>query len=370
MSQLYIGLMSGTSADGVDVILAEIDRLGSFKLLDCLASPYPDDFRDQLLTLALSQQISRASLGEVSYHLGRKFSDACLQILERNQLQPADIHAIGSHGHTIDHAPDCNTPYSVQIGDHSLVAERTGITTIADFRSRDIAAGGQGAPLVPAFHQWLFQQAPDGSAIINIGGISNITVLEHTSSKGYDCGPGNCLLDSWHQRHSGENYDVGGESSRQGSVIQSLLELCLKDHYFQQTAPKSTGREYFNLEWLQNRLIQIEDIEQYRWQDISRTLLELTAHCIIDCAKREQRQQLYLCGGGCHNDLLVERLTQLAATGNMATDNTLSLGLDVDWVEASAFAWLAHQTINNLPGNLPSATGAKGPRILGAIHPA
>ena len=370
MSQRYIGLMSGTSADGVDAILAEIDHTGCFRLLDCLALPYSDSFRDKLLALALSQQIPRTSLGQLSYQLGERFSAACLQLLQRNQLNPSDIKAIGSHGHTIDHAPDSDTPYSVQIGDHSLVAERTGITTIADFRSRDIAAGGQGAPLVPAFHQWLFQQAPDHSAIINIGGISNITALEHTASKGYDCGPGNCLLDSWHQRHSGENYDKDGTSAYQGSIIQPLLKLCLKDNYFKQPAPKSTGREYFNLTWLEERLKQLENIDQVSWQDISRTLLELTAQCIINCAKQEKRQQLYLCGGGCHNPLLVERITELAAIDHIGVDNTLSLGLDVDWVEASAFAWLAHQTLSNLPGNLPTATGARGPRILGAIHPA
>lgn len=370
MIQRYIGLMSGTSADGVDAILAEIDTTGSFKLLDCLAIPYSDSFRDKLLTLALSHQIPRTSLGELSYQLGEHFSTACLQLMQRNQLSSDDIYAIGSHGHTIDHAPDSATPYSVQIGDHSLVAERTGITTVADFRSRDIAAGGQGAPLVPAFHQWLFQQAPKASAIINIGGISNITVLEHTGSKGYDCGPGNCLLDSWHQRHNGESYDANGSSARQGSIIHPLLELCLNDHYFKQPAPKSTGREYFNLDWLTERLEQLDNTEQYHWQDISRTLIELTAHCIIDCAKQDQRRQLYLCGGGCHNGLLVERITELAAADNIGVDNTLSLGLDVDWVEASAFAWLAHQTLHQQPGNLPSATGAKGPRVLGAIHPA
>ncbi len=370
MSQLYIGLMSGTSADGVDAILAEIDQSGSFKLLDCLATPYPDRFRDKLLALALSQQISRTSLGELSYQLGEQFSNACLQLLQRNQLSSADICAIGSHGHTIDHAPDSETPYSIQIGNHSLVAERTGVTTVADFRSRDIAAGGQGAPLVPAFHQWLFQQAPDQSAIINIGGISNITALENVDSKGYDCGPGNCLLDSWHQRHSGESYDKDGVSARQGAVVQSLLKLCLNDPYFQQPAPKSTGREYFNLDWLEAKLEQIDKIDQVNWQDIGRTLLELTAQCILDCARHEQRRQLYLCGGGYHNSLLVERITALASTHHIDVDSTLSLGLDVDWVEASAFAWLARQTVLSLPGNLPSATGAKGPRVLGAIYPA
>lgn len=368
MKALYIGLMSGTSADGVDAVLVEIDHNDHFKLVDTLAVNYSPDFRQRLLHLALADQIQRTEIGSISYLLSQQFADACNKLLQRNKLEPHKISAIGSHGHTIDHAPNSNTPYSVQIGDHSLIAEKTGITTIADFRSRDIAAGGQGAPLVPAFHQWLFRQAPKHSAILNIGGISNITVLKKDHSEGYDCSPGNCLIDSWHQQNTGESFDSEGQYARKGTLIPALLNSMLSDSFFHHPPPKSTGREHFNLSWLQKHLTALDS--DFSWQDVARTLVELTAVLNIETSQREACQQIYLCGGGSHNQFLVERMSLLAKEIDISINNTQALGLDVDWVEASAFAWLAHQTLSGLPGNLPTATGAKGSRILGAIYPA
>lgn len=370
MKSLYIGLMSGTSADGVDAVLAEISQPFQFRVLDTLAEPYPECFRKQLLELALSEQISKQALGEAGFYLAGYFSTATQQLIKQNKLQADQITAIGCHGHTIDHAPDSQTPYTTQIGDHARVAELTGITCIADFRSRDIAAGGQGAPLVPAFHQWIFQSAPTHSAIVNIGGISNITVLnqQNQASAGYDCGPGNCLLDSWHQQHTGEQFDSEGLSASQGDLLSALLAEMIADPYFIKPAPKSTGREYFNMSWLQHYLEKHPETTD--WKSISRTLTELTARCIISEAVQHRCRHLFLCGGGAHNTLLRERLTSLAEAEGMQTELTGELGLNGDWVEASAFAWLAHQTSNRLAGNLPAATGAIGNRILGAIYPA
>ncbi|MBB1488063.1 anhydro-N-acetylmuramic acid kinase [Oceanospirillum sediminis] len=370
MKSLYIGLMSGTSADGVDAVLAEISMPFQFRVLDTFATPYPEHFRKHLLELALSEQVSKQALGETGFYLAGYFSTAARHLIKQNKLQAAQITAIGSHGHTIDHAPNSQTPYTTQIGNHARVAELTGITCIADFRSRDIAAGGQGAPLVPAFHQWIFQSAPAHSAIVNIGGISNITVLnqQNKACAGYDCGPGNCLLDSWHQQHTDEPFDSEGLSALQGNLLPNLLAKMVADPYFVKPAPKSTGREYFNMTWLQHYLKKCPETAD--WKSISRTLTELTARCIISEAVRHKCRHLFLCGGGVHNTLLRERLTSLAEAEGIQTALTSELGLSGDWVEASAFAWLAHQTVNKLTGNLPAVTGAIGDRILGAVYPA
>lgn len=373
MQGLYIGLMSGTSADGIDAALIAIDEAEHFRLVGHYNWPYDADFRARLLSLALSDQVSLSELGRVSTLLAEQSAEACQRLLLNCNTNAGDIIAIGSHGHTIDHAPTDLSPYSLQIGNHAVLAERTGITTIADFRNRDIAAGGQGAPLVPAFHQWLFRHCAENSAIMNIGGISNITVLHATNSVGYDIGPGNCLLDSWHQQHTGEYFDTQGQTARLGQIIPVLLQMLLSDPFLSLPSPKSTGREYFNLTWL-NRLLDNsslnEGVSQITWKDVSRTLLEFSAQIIATSAHLENCQRLFICGGGVHNDFLMERVDHLCREKGITVATTDALGLDPDWVEAAAFAWLAYRTTAQQPSNLPSATGARGARILGAIYPA
>jgi len=368
---IYIGLMSGTSADGVDAVLIEFTREGDkhsgFHILHAIDIPYRASFRKQLLKLALSPSCDKALLATVSGQLADLFVEAVERLLQESKFSADQIVAIGSHGHTIDHAPNNPLPYTLQITDHARLVEKTGINVVCDFRSRDIAAEGQGAPLVPAFHQWLFTHqtvpATDSErAIINIGGISNLTLVN--AGLGFDCGPGNCLIDYWHQLNTGENFDYSGESARKGQLIPELLNAMLEDPYFSQQAPKSTGREYFNQEWLNPKL----ELSNNRWQDTAFTLTVLTARIIADQINFYNCQEVFLCGGGSHNTLLIEQIEQFAPGVSLKT--TADLGIAPDWVEAAAFAWLARQTLNNLPGNLPSATGAKGERILGAIYPA
>ncbi|MFG1487723.1 anhydro-N-acetylmuramic acid kinase [Oceanospirillum sp. HFRX-1_2] len=366
MSNLYIGLMSGTSADGIDAALVEF-KDATFRIHHAIDIPYQPEFRKRILALALNDACSKAELATISVELADLFASAVHQLLNLSAISPAQITAIGSHGHTIDHAPNNPLPYTFQIADHARLTEKTGITVVCDFRTRDVAAGGQGAPLVPAFHRWLFnasgQNCHDAEkAFINIGGISNITLLK--KGLGYDCGPGNCLIDYWHHRHTGENYDASGNTARLGKLAPELFNGMIEERYFSAPAPKSTGREYFNQQWLDSYL---QD-KSYSWHDISFTLTALTAKVIADQLNNYECCEAYICGGGSHNNLLLEQIQQYAPAVSLKT--TSDLGIAPDWIEAAAFAWLARQTLLGLPGNLPTATGAAGERILGAIYPA
>lgn len=366
MGELYIGLMSGTSADGVDAALVQLTD-DCITILHAIDIPYPHDFRQRILQLALSDQCTKFELASVSAELADFFALAIKQLLSATNTAPQQIAAIGSHGHTIDHAPNNLLAYTLQITDHARLTEQTGISVVCDFRSRDVAAGGQGAPLVPAFHRWLFKtcghlDSQDERAFINIGGISNITLVNQ--GMGFDCGPGNCLLDHWHHMHTGEYFDNAGRSARQGKLIPELLDSMLAEDYFSAQAPKSTGREHFNQQWLDRHLLR----SNHCWQDISHTLTALTAKTITDQLNLYSCQEAFICGGGSHNQLLIEMMRDFAPTLLLKT--TSDLGIHPDWMEAAAFAWLARQTLNGRPGNLPSATGAKGERILGAIYPA
>ncbi len=353
--------MSGTSLDGIDVALCRFDN--SCELIATHFLPYPNALKCELLAL---HEPSPNEL-EASILLGNQlaclYAEAVNKLLAVNKKTASEITAIGCHGQTIRHRPELG--FTLQIGNNALLTELTNITVVGDFRSRDIAAGGQGAPLVPTFHQAMFGDSTKNRAIVNIGGIANITYLAKNGDVlGFDSGPGNMLLDSWAKLRLGKDYDANGAWAATGVVHESLLFDMLSEPYFALPPPKSTGRDLFNNHWLKQHQLY----PHLRPQDIARTLVALTAHSIVGAlSKCGNVDEVYLCGGGAHNKLLVGALHGLL--GAVAVRTTKNLGIDVDWVEAVAFAWLAKQAIDNKPSNLPAVTGAKGLRVLGGIYP-
>ena len=371
MDNYYIGLMSGTSLDAIDAALIRIGDKGNLDVISLLTTKFPEHIPSQLRNLINGKNDSIHALCSLDTELGDIYANVVLDLISKSAYKPHDIKAIGCHGQTVRHRPDCRNPYSLQIGNPSVLAEKTGITTVADFRSRDIAAGGQGAPLVPAFHRAVFSHPEQQRAIINIGGIANITLLPHHKSKdsisGYDSGPGNCLLDAWSLSCRGLNYDEDGSWANNGVVDIKLLDSLLADSFFSKSSPKSTGSENFNLDWLESNYPLVTDLNA---EDVQATLAELTAHTIALHIIREgyDDNEIYLCGGGVHNKDLVERLFRHLPNAKLFT--TDELGLDPDYVEATAFAWLARCTMEKQAGNLPTVTGASHPVILGGIFPA
>ena len=359
----YIGLMSGTSLDGIDAVLIESSPTGHV-MCASLYQPYSDDLRARLLALhePAGNELQDAAI--IGNELARCYATTVASLLRQRDSHTVKIRAIGCHGQTVRHRPDLG--FTLQLGNPALLAELSGITVVADFRSRDIAAGGQGAPLVPAFHQALFQHRERHRVIVNIGGIANLTDLPPQNAvTGFDCGPGNLLMDAWIGRHCGQRYDKGGAWAQSGMVIAGLLQTMLTHEFFQQPPPKSSGRDMFNLQWLERLLSG-----QERPQDVQATLLQLTADSIAHSITSHcvGAQEVYLCGGGARNTALLDKLrVKLPGTHVGVTDD---LGVDVDWVEAFAFAWLARQTLKGEPGNLPAVTGARHPCILGGIYPA
>lgn len=362
--QLYIGIMSGTSLDGLDICLTDITD--DIRLIDSQFLEFPSSLRQELLALCqpCNNELVRLSIAEQQW--ARLAASGIHQLLQRQALPATQITAIGSHGQTIRHHPELG--FSVQIGAPALLAEETGIRVVSHFRQRDLAAGGQGAPLVPAFHQWLFGATQQPSAILNIGGFSNVSfVLPGEPVSGFDCGPGNVLLDAWVQKNLGLSYDKNGDWGRSGRVSQALLQQLLLQPYFSISGPKSTGRELFNLDWLERQLACLPACSP---QDVQATLVELTAVCISQSIKQQKAplNRLAVCGGGAHNTYLLERLAALMPELPILT--TDSLGVPADWMEAMAFAWLAHCCLQEVPANRPEVTGARGLRVLGAVYPA
>jgi len=361
---LYLGVMSGTSLDGLDIAL--IEQGEQLELLATHYLPMPGDLRQDLLALCSSgpDEIARAALAENRW--ASLAAEGIRELLARQRLQADAIRAIGSHGQTIRHEPARG--FTVQIGNPALLAELTGISVVADFRRRDVAAGGQGAPLVPAFHETLFGHLGQRLAILNVGGFSNLSLIEQDKPvHGFDCGPGNVLLDAWIERKRGQAYDADGAWAASGVVQAGLLSALLADPFFAGSGPKSTGREVFNLPWLDGHLA---GLPAYRDEDVQATLLELTARSIIDSLSTAQQgtEALLVCGGGARNGALMARLGQLLPKARVAS--TGAHGVDPDWVEAMAFAWLAHCCLEGISANRPSVTAAKGLRVLGAIYPA
>jgi anhydro-N-acetylmuramic acid kinase len=364
-ASLYLGLISGTSADGIDAALVRFEPQP--QLLAAKTTPYPAALRERILALAVSNAaMTLDDYGALDVEIGACFADAALSLLRETGIDRADIAAIGSHGQTVRHRPFGEHPFTLQIGDPSVIAERTRITTVADFRRADVAAGGQGAPLLPALHAALFA-APDATRVIlNLGGIANVTILAPGRDVlGFDTGPANCLLDAWALRHLQTPRDENGAWAQSGRVDRDLLDKWLRDPYFNAPPPKSTGREYFNLDWLDARLPA-----KYAPADVQATLLELSATSIAAAIRKHapDARETFACGGGVHNAALMDALSQALAP--VIVQSTLALGLDPDYVEAAGFAWLARARLAGSPGNLPSVTGARGPRVLGAIHAA
>ncbi|KRF00513.1 anhydro-N-acetylmuramic acid kinase [Frateuria sp. Soil773] len=362
---LYLGLISGTSADGIDAALVSFEH-GLPHLHAALTHPWPDALRTRMLAIAQGEEmLDLDAFGRLDVAIGRCFADAAQALLARNGTPAAAVRAIGSHGQTLRHRPAGEYPFTLQLGDPTVIAERCGIDVAADFRRADVAAGGQGAPLLPAVHAMLLGGQPRDRVVLNLGGIANITVLGAGGSVfGFDTGPANGLLDAWCQRHRGEPYDRDGAFAASGRCDPALLESLLADGYFALPPPKSTGREHFHLAWLerQPRLAALAPA------DVQATLLELSARSIAEATARHAAgaADVLACGGGVHNPVLMRRLGELLQP--RALDSTARFGIDPDYLEAIAFAWLARQRILGLPGNLPAVTGARGPRVLGALH--
>ena len=364
-AELYVGLMSGTSLDGVDAALARIGRSGTVELIHTHYLPYPGNLREQLLGLHTPQNNEIHLAARAANQLAQLYAEAVKAVLV--QTPASRVRAIACHGQTVRHCPA--EGYTLQIGNAALLAELTGMAVVSDFRSRDIAAGGQGAPLVPAFHARMLSHPAVHRVIANIGGIANITDLPPNNTvRGWDTGPGNMLLDAWIKRHHGATFDRDGAWAATGTVDPGLLAALLAHAYLPLPPPKSAGREQFNLAWLDAVLASMRSTPAP--EDVQATLVEFTAVSLCDAVTREcgGAQALYVCGGGAHNDLLMQRIHAHLPTLQVAT--TAQLGIDPDWVEALAFAWLARQVLNGEPGNLPAVTGARGPRTLGAIYPA
>ncbi|WP_110717764.1 anhydro-N-acetylmuramic acid kinase [Salinicola acroporae] len=367
---LFVGLMSGTSLDGIDAALVEIvdDVARRPRLIDALCLPMSAELKAALLELTQASQVSFAMLGATESAFCDHQAEAVRQLLQRHDLEPSAITAIGSHGQTIEHAPYAETPFTYQLDNPSRLAELTGCQVVADFRRRDMAAGGQAAPLAPIFHQALFSDPVRTRLILNLGGIANLTRLPPKPSSlpviGFDTGPANLLLDAWHTRHRNGPIDEAGSWAASGSIDQSLLDRLFEEPYFAAPPPKSTGREQFHLAWLEARLRGNEAAA-----DVQATLAELTAASVAKAARDfivADGTDLIVCGGGARNRHLMERLaTHLPAVSLTCCD---AFGWSADWLEAGAFAWLAWRRIHRLTGNLPEVTGASGPRVLGGIY--
>ncbi|ABC32887.1 predicted molecular chaperone distantly related to HSP70-fold metalloprotease [Hahella chejuensis KCTC 2396] len=364
--EIFAGLMSGTSLDGVDTALASFQG----ELPETIATsftPFPSDLKYKLHHLAVADSWRPDELFAAESQLTLLYAEAINDLLQSADIDRSRIHAIGCHGQTIRHRPAINWPYTCQLGNPSLLAEKTGITVIADFRRRDIAAGGEGAPLAPAFHMHVLQHRFPNCAVVNIGGIANITQWSEKANAvvGFDCGPGNILMDAWCSQAFQQNCDHGGQIARTGSINHALLQEMKKEPFFSLSAPKSTGRELFNHDWLQANLQKTASVDD---RDILATLTELTAQTICEALNTNTLTHLFVCGGGAHNLFLMERLSRHLP--GILVKGTDSAGIDPDFMEAMAFAWLAMRTLARLPGNIPAVTRAQGERILGAIYPA
>ena len=369
--ELFLGLISGTSADGIDAALVRFADDGAHAHCELIAGRtyrWDDRLRARLVELGQGGDCtSLDEFGALDVQVAGAFADAALALLDESGIATGDVRAIGSHGQTVRHRPQARFPFTLQIGDGNVIAERTGITTVADFRRRDVAAGGHGAPLLPALHAALLSSPDESRAVLNLGGIANLTLLPRRGDvRGFDTGPANALMDAWCQRHTGAAFDADGAFAASGSVDEALLASLRAEPWFALPPPKSTGREQFHLAWLESHLPAATRTPQ----DVQATLLELTAASIADALRATQpgTARVLACGGGVHNPRLLARIA--ARLPGTVVESTAMHGVDPDFVEAMGFAWLARQALAGRAGNLPAVTGARGPRILGAIFQA
>ena len=362
-----MGLMSGTSADGIDAVLLEFGP--EPRLAATHFTPYAESLRERVRRVASGRYAADAldEAGSLDTELGELFAAAALALLEKSSTAKERVRAIGSHGQTLRHRPRLAHPFTSQIADPNVIAARTGITVVADFRRRDVALGGQGAPLLPAFHRAAFGHNTEERVVVNVGGIANVTLLSPQGGvRGFDTGPGNVLMDLVAREELGQPHDADGRAASLGKPDAALLTALTQDPYFHQPPPKSTGPEHFNKGWLETGL----DGRKLKTEDLLATLAELTANTVAGAvqAYASRARQLYVCGGGAHNVHLMARLA--AALPEAKVESTVALGIHPDWVEAAGFAWLARETLASRPGNLPGVTGAGKSTILGAIYPA
>lgn len=366
---LYVGLMSGTSADGIEAALVAIEA-ERIQLRRAHYTRFAPAMRTEIQTLARGEYADAdaiEALGALDVRLGEAFADAVLAVIDAAGVEARAVRAIGSHGQTIRHRPEAPAPFTLQIGDPHVIAARTGLTTVADFRRRDIALGGQGAPLAPGFHQAAFAAADEARAVLNLGGIANVTLLEPDREvRGFDTGPANTLLDAWAARHGHGTMDEDGAFARAGRTHPRLLQTLLDEAYFRRPPPKSSGPEHFNLGWLDSALAGLDTTPAP--EDVQATLVELTATTVAQDLRTHAPavRRLCVCGGGVHNPALMASLQ--AALPDVAVESTAGLGIDPDYVEAMAFAWLAHATLAGRHGNIPAVTGAARGAVLGGIY--
>jgi len=365
----FIGLMSGTSMDGIDAALVAIGER-EIEVLATRSSGYDPDLKEALFEASRRpERCDVDALCRLDHRVGLAFRDAALGLLEAHGSRPGTVTAIGSHGQTLRHLPRDTFSFTLQLGDPNLIAAGTGITTVADFRRRDLALGGEGAPLAPAFHHWLFADAARDRVVLNIGGFANVTILPAATDavSGFDTGPGNSLMDAWCRKSTGEHFDENGRWAASGRVHHALLERMLADPYFAEPPPKSTGFEYFDLAWIERQLAAVPDVDA---ADVQATLAELTAASVAAAIARHapRARDVLVCGGGTRNGYLMERLADRLRPVPVAS--TAEAGVDPGWIEAAAFAWLAARRLDGLPGNLPGVTGARAAAILGGIYAA
>jgi len=356
--------MSGTSLDGVDAVLVSIKN-DNVEVISSVSHDFPSDLVEDLKKLLETGIVSLQKLGEINYRLGLVYADCVNDLILKDGIASDEVKAIGCHGQTVFHDPRSRYPFSMQLGDGNTIAAKTGIDTIMDFRGMDIAYGGEGAPLTPAFHYKIFSDLNEKRVILNLGGIANVSILNEDKVIGFDTGPANCLIDLWIQNQLGEKFDKNGDWARSGTIHTELLNHFMNEDYFKLKAPKSTGKELFNLDWIKNKLVDFPNILN---KDIQATITELTAKSIAEAIHlfATNTEAIYICGGGAFNSYLRERLSHYLPKMKIST--TSDLGIPEQLVEAVAFAWLAHQRVNGLPGNLPSVTGADKSAILGCVY--
>ena len=364
MAEIYVGLMSGTSVDSVDCATLDLSS-EEVRVLSCKNFEIPKDLKKDIIQSSQSEKIEQELIDDLDFRMAEVLVESAKEIISDSNIEVKDIKAIGSHGQTIKHEPRSETPYTLQIGDPQKISNDLNITTVGNYRHDDIEAGGEGAPLTPVFHNTVFGSDGKKKVIVNIGGITNITALNYSELIGFDTGPGNCLMDCWSRIHNVGNYDDRGSWASSGTINQSLLGVMMEDEYFSRKYPKSTGPDYFSHEWIQKNLLKLS--KEIPAEDVQATLVQVTVVSLIESINslNLSEDNIYLCGGGVHNDFLCGEINKQS---KKRVSTTFELGIDPDYVEAICFGWLAKQRIENKSFNLSEITGSKGEVYLGRIY--